>query len=436
MLRSLRSRRHGLLRAGALTAAALAVALTVQQGSTAATSAMPSPRGSKAITPAKGTAVKRTFFGMHSSQLADSFPAVPAGSIGSVDLMTDRVYWPDLETSPGTFDFGRLETLVDQAESNGARPLLILGQTPSFHAAADTTYQGVNTVPDLTAWKVFVWHVVEQFGTRLDYQIWPEPNVKPNWLGTPDQMARLVSSAARIIHEIAPGATVVAPGMVLRLRYQRTFMKDFFAQKVGGVPVGDYVDAVGVDPYPLEDGGPEDSLALITQAQHILAGAGVDAPMWTVEVNYGAHVGSIGTAEHSSWSTQTSWVVRTYLLSAGAGIRRVFWLGWSRFQNLDIQMVDTDLVTPTPAAAGYARVAGWLTGQRARGCFHAPDRDLYSCAFVRDGRISWAYWTGSGTAHVAAPAGARKIVKATGQSGLTVAGQRIRVTPVPVWVTH
>ena len=79
---------------------------------------------------------------------------------------------------------------------------------------------------------------------------------------------------------------------------------------------------------------------------------------------------------------------------------------------------------------------GWLTGQRARGCFHAAARDLYSCAFVRDGRTSWAYWTGSGTAHVAAPAGAREVVKATGQSTPTIPGQRIRVRPVPVWVTH
>jgi len=432
MRRSARSRRLGLLCAGTLVAA-LAVALTVQQGSTAATSAIQSPRGSTAITPAKGTAVKKAFFGMHSPTLIAGFPDVPAGS---VDLMTDGVYWPDLETSPGVFDFTRLTSLVEQAESNGARPLLILGQTPDFHLASGATPAGWASVPDLAAWKAYVSAVVAQFGARLDYQVWPEPNVRPNWVGTPQQMAGLVAAAATIIHQAAPTALVVAPGMVLRLRYERVFMKDFFAAKVHRVPVGDYVDAVGVDPYPREDGGPEDALALITQAQRILADAHVDAPVWTVEVNYGAHVGSVGTAEHSSWNLQTAWVARTYLLSAGVGVRRVFWLGWSRFQNLDIQMVDTDMVTPTPAAAGYARVAGWLTGQRARGCFYAADRDLYSCAFVRDGRTSWAYWTGSGAAHVAAPTGAREVVKATGQASLTTPGQRVRVTPVPVWVTH
>ncbi len=432
MRRSLRSRRLGVLCVGTL-AAALSVALTVQQGSTAATSAMHSPHGSKAITPARGTAVKKAFFGMHIPTLMGGFPETPAGS---VDLMTDGVYWPDLETSPGVFDLTRLAALVDRAESHGARPLLILGQTPAFHLAAGGTAAGLASVPDMAAWKAYVSAVVAQFGARLDYQVWPEPNVKPNWVGTPQQMADLVAAASTIIHQAAPGALVVAPGMVLRLRYERVFMQDFFARKVHRVPVGDYVDAVGVDPYPREDGGPEASFALITQAQRILRQARVDAPVWTVEVNYGAHLGSVGTAEHSDWSTQTAWVARTYLLSAGAGVRRVYWLAWSRLQNLDIQMVDTDMVTPTPAAAGYARVAGWLTGQRARGCFHAAARDLYSCAFVRDGRTSWAYWTGSGTARVAAPAGAEVVVKATGQSTLTIPGQRIRVTPVPVWVTH
>lgn len=432
MSRSVRSRRLGLLCVVTLVAA-LALALTAQQGSTAATSPIHGPHGSKAITPAKGTAVKRAFFGMHVPTLMGGFPQVPAGS---VDLMTDGVYWPDLETSPGVFDLSRLGSLVDQAESNGSRPLLILGQTPDFHVAPGTPPAGLASVPTMASWRAYVSAVVQQFGDRLDYQVWPEPNVKPNWVGTPQQMARLVAAAATIIHTAAPKAIVVAPGMVLRLRYERVWMKDFFSVKVHRIPVGDYVDAVGVDPYPREDGGPEDSLALIVQAQRILRQTHVTAPVWTVEVNYGAQLGSVGTAEHSDWSTQTAWVARTYLLSAGVGVRRVFWLGWSRLQNLDIQMVDTDMVTPTPAAEGYARVAGWLTGQRARGCFHAAARDLYSCAFVRDGRTSWAYWTGSGTAHVAAPAGAREVVKATGQSTPTIPGQRIRVRPVPVWVTH
>src|SRR5690242_8722485 len=103
---SQRSRRLGLVWVGSLVAA-LSLALTVPQGSTAATSSFHVPRGSSAITPAKGTAVKKAFFGMHIPTLIGGFPAVPAGS---VDLMTDGVYWPRLETSPGVFDLTRLES--------------------------------------------------------------------------------------------------------------------------------------------------------------------------------------------------------------------------------------------------------------------------------------------------------------------------------------
>lgn len=419
---------------GAAVSAATVLALSLRTGSMAVASGVGAPRGSVAITPAQGTPVTKAFFGMHSANLAHSFPAtVPLGSVG---LMTDGVYWPDLEPSAGHFDFTRLHSIVDQAESHFARPLLILGQTPSFHAAPGTTYTGLVSVPDMDAWKAYVRAVVSEFGSRLDYQIWPEPNVKSNWVGTPQQMADLVAAAARIVHRNAPGALVVAPGMVLRLQYERIFMKTFFALQVDGVPVGQMIDAVGVDPYPKEDGGPEESLALIHQAQRILHLDKVDVPMWTLEVNYGAHVGSVGTAEHASWSQQASWVARTYLLSAGAGLTRVFWLGWGRYQNLDIQMVDTDLVTPTPAAQGYSLVASWLTGQHARGCFYAADRDLYSCTFVRDGRTSWAYWTASGRTHVAAPRGARRVQAITGARYATQPGERLPVTTVPLWVTH
>jgi hypothetical protein len=129
-------------------------------------------------------------------------------------------------------------------------------------------------------------------------------------------------------------------------------------------------------------------------------------------------------------------VARTYLLSAGAGVRRVYWLGWSRFQNLNVQMLLEDMVTPSPAAAAYARVAGWLTGQRPRGCYFAATRNLYSCAFVRDGRTSWAYWTTSGRTRVAAPAGARKVQLITGETTSLRRDDLIRVTPLVRWVRH
>src|SRR5262245_17029428 len=100
-----RGRRLGPRWIGAAVALTVALGLAVAQGPIAVATGSDAPRGSKAITPARGTTVTSRFFGMHSSALINTFPAVPAGS---VDLMTDGVYWPDLEKSPGTFDFTKL----------------------------------------------------------------------------------------------------------------------------------------------------------------------------------------------------------------------------------------------------------------------------------------------------------------------------------------
>ena len=44
---------------------------------------------------------------------------------------------------------------------------------------------------------------VNRYGARLDYEIWPEPNIIQNWTGTPSQMAQYVAVAATIIHKKA-----------------------------------------------------------------------------------------------------------------------------------------------------------------------------------------------------------------------------------------
>jgi hypothetical protein len=373
------------------------------------------------------------FFGMHAPMLSTAFPDAP---IGALSLTTNGVYWPDIETSAGVFDFTQLDAVVTQARSHGITPVVVLGHTPAFYSTTPDVPSVLASVPDMAAWKTYVRTVVSRYADTIDYQIWPEPNVTNNFIGTPQQMADLVVAAAKIIHHVAPGATVVAPAMVLRLYFERAFMKAFFASRVDGVPVGHYMDAVGVDPYPMQDGTPEDSLELIDKARHILAADGVTAPVWNLEINYFVPVGGVTPAEPPTPRIQVSYVIRTYVLNAAANIKRVYWLGWLRYFNLGISMVRDDGVTPTAAGLAFSRVRTWLIGQHARGCTYDRGNDVYACRFVRDGRASWVYWVKTGAARVAAPAGVRHVQTMYGEVSPTRQGQNIRVTNAPVWVYH
>jgi hypothetical protein len=287
----------------------------------------------------------------------------------------------------------------------------------------------------MAAWTDYVSNVVHRYGTKVDYQIWPEANIGSNWSGSPKQLAQLVASASRIIHGVAPKAVVVSPAMVLRLQYQRTFFTKFFRTTVGGKRVGRYVNAVGLDLYPLQDGTPEDSMTLLRKARSTLRSYKVAAPIWNVEINYGVKGGAQPIQHHSSGTKQASYVVRTYVLNAAAGVKRVYWLGWGSYPTMDIALATAD-GSPTKAGRAYRTVATWLRGQRPGGCAHNSKRHLYTCKLVKSGRASWVYWTTKGKTVVRLPKGSRKVVSMTGEVSRTHGGKRLTVTSSPVWVHH
>ncbi len=397
-------------------AAVLAVVLTVQAcGSTSPASAT-SPVNSR-------------FFGMHIPNLGTAFPSALGRAVGAVDLTTNGVYWPDLEKTSGVWSWDRLDAMVDSAHAHGAQPLLVLGQTPAWAGATPAS------PPSASAWSTYVRTVAQRYKTRVDYEIWPEPSITSNWKGSPKQLAGLTASASKIIHGVAGKAVVVSPAMVLRLKYQRTFMDRFFATKVGGKRVGSYVDAVGLDPYPVQKGTPEDSMTLLAKARKILRSHQVSAPVWNVEINYGVAGGGQTIRHHSSATRQASYVVRTFALNAAAGVKRVYWLGWGTFKTLDVSLATAD-GSPTKAGKALKVVAGWLNGQKPSACARNTKQHLYSCKLVKAGHASWIYWTTKGKTVVRAPKGSRHVATMTGAVSKTRAHKKLTVTSAPIHVYH
>jgi hypothetical protein len=401
---------------GTLTAGVLALALAVQACGPASASTKATAR----------------YFGMHAPNLATD---LPRAKVGAVNLTTNHVYWPDLQPTARRFDFTQLDTLVRQARARGAKPLLVLGQTPSFASPKPHAANVLATVPKMALWKRYVARVAGRYKSTIDYEIWPEPNIVQNWAGSPHQLAQLVVAASKIIHQKARHAVVVGPGMVLRMKYQRTFFDHFYAAKVGGVRVGHYVNAVGIDAYPLQNGTPEDSAALIRTAHKILASHHVKAPLWNVEMSYGV-AGGHAAVHPLPAAKQASYVVRTFLLDAANGVKRVYWLGWARIAELGVQLVQPDGTTPTSAGKAYAIVRSWMLGQTVRSCSRNSKTHVWTCAMVKSGHASWVYWIPSGKAHVRARTGARTVETMTGATSPTRAGRTLTVTQAPIWVHH
>ena len=240
--------------------------------------------------------VSSRFFGIHDA----STLAYGRLDFGSIRLWDAGVTWRDIETSPGVYDWSRLDTLVRAAQAHHTQVTLVLAMTPSFYAEAPSL-----PPTDLARYRDFVRATMTRYrsfeGSRgvIDYQVWNEGNVSTFWTGTPAQLARLTQIVDQVRDQVDPAATVVAPSFAVRLPGQRRWLSAYVAQRVGGRPVWSYFDVTALSLYPkatygARTGGPEDAVAMLGNVRHRLAAAHVPAsvPLWATEINYGLPSGA------------------------------------------------------------------------------------------------------------------------------------------------
>jgi hypothetical protein len=292
------------------------------------------------------------------------------------------------------------------------------------------------------------------------YQVWNESNIQTFWTGTYDQLGRLVKAVHDVRDEVDPGAKVVAPAMVTRLGYQQGGIKKFYATQVDGKPVWQYVDVLSLNLYPLDAypnpdptraGTPEDSMALLSTVRAILAKDSVPAsmPIWNTEVNYGLRFGANGgqPAAPIPTSRQVAYVIRTYLLNAAQGIKRVDWYAYDMSDRGDLGPLGNTLLTdPVDRAAGtllppglaFARVQSWMRGTMIGTTTKRPcikDRHgTYTCLITYDKGVGRVYWNPYQSAKVTLVNSATKKVDQYGVPSSAKGGTKLRVNYKPVLV--
>lgn len=374
------------------------------------------------------------FFGM-----TDNEPLTwPNRPVGSIRLWDSGVTWRDIETRPGVFDWARLDAVVAKARAEGAKPLLVLGLTPGFHAQnprdAGLYGRGTSSMPNMKPFRRYVRKAVQRYGSTLDYQVWNEANVLPFFSGTPRQMAKLTKATYEIVNRYAPRAKVVSPALATRLTGQRKWLRTYFAQRLGGIPVKRYMDVVALHLYPLPDQGPEASMSILNSVKTMLRWANVRKPIWNTEVNYGIRVGGGGIASNISRQKEAAFVARTYILNAAGNVKRVYWYSWQVQGLVNTQLTESDGVTLTRAGRAYGVVRDWLVQTSMQGC----DRDrrgTYVCTVKNAEGVRRIYWNPSRRATVRAVGSAFEKQTLRGTRERLTGGERIRLGISPVLVS-
>jgi hypothetical protein len=412
-----RSRTTALAR---LAAMALAVGL--------ATSLMPATTASAAT-----LRVNSGFFGMTDND-PTSWPSQP---VGAVRLWDTGTTWRDIETSNGVYNFAKLDAQVSEARAHGARVLVVLGQTPRFHATRPNSSSyiapGASSAPTLTAWKNYVFKVVQRYkGRGVDYQIWNEANVSGFWAGSAAQMAELTKVAAKVVRNNDSAAQVVSPSMATRLTGQRKWLRTFYARRTGGFPVAHWVDIVSLHLYPGPKERPEHSLALLAASRSMLSAAHVSKPIWNTEINYGLQTGGGGTASKISARRQAAYVARTYVLNASANVKKVFWYSWG-LQSLANTRLTYTSGSLTPAGQAYGTVRSWLLGSRIGSC-SKDRRGTYHCVAKYSDGVRHIYWNPTRKASIRTPATTTNWVNLYGTSTRIKSNKSLSVDYAPKMV--
>ena len=377
--------------------------------------------------------VTSTFFGMTDSD-PTSFPSTRPGSIR---LWDSGVTWRQVEIRPGVFDFSRLDAVVNAARSQRSDVLIVLGQTPRFHAQrpnASSLYgPGASSPPKLWAWKRYVRKVVVRYkGRGVDYQVWNEGNVPGFWSGTPSKLAALTKVTYNVVNNNDRAAKVVGPAFATRLKSQQKWLNSYFSQRTGGTRVGRWMDVVSLNLYPMTSDGPEASMSLLSTSRSILRRYGVSKPIWNTEINYGLQVGGGGTAKDITRRKEAAFVARTYVLNASNNVKRVYWYSWD-LQKLANTQLTYATGSLTPAGRTYGVVKEWLQGTRAIGCSRNGS-GTYTCTFRYADGVKRVYWNPSRRAAVRTVSSATRLTYQSGGSERIGGGKVIGVGFAPVMV--
>ena len=401
-------------------------------------------------TPAAALSMKvdRRLFGLHDTDpTSASFPAITAGSLRLWDA---GVRWADIETAPGVYDFARLDDIVRAAKARNVELTLVLGQTPTFHGSAPTAMP-----TDMTAWTSYVRALATRYAAAnwgyrgiAAYQIWNEANVKSYWTGTPVQMAELTRAAYGTIKTVDRGALVVGPAFAARIAEQTRGIGFFYYIRLGGVPIWQSLDAISLNLYPLARyadgslGTPEKSMSILasTRVQLQLRGVPASKPIWNTEINYGLATGGTGGSSSITAERQAAYVLRTYLLNAANGIKRVHWYAWDRPDLGNTKLAVPGAGTPSLAGKAFGLAQAWMVGGTLRGASKTAkpctkDRaGTYTCVITYPGGVRRVYWNPTKKVTVTTAKTATFVVGVYGKRTAIKGGSRKTVDYRPLMV--
>lgn len=172
---------------------------------------------------------------------AEGFPAVRLA-----------IEWDLIEKSPGEFDWGETDSLINGAARRGLTILGLLTYAPSW-AVPPQARPLVHPGPaGAEAWRNFVTQAAQRYRNVIhSWEIWNEPNVDDSFAPAPDLTvySAMLKESYSAIKAIDPDSTVVTGGTSPAIDTPTEMSPLTFIKGLYDHGAGDSFDAVGMHPY-------------------------------------------------------------------------------------------------------------------------------------------------------------------------------------------
>ncbi len=162
--------------------------------------------------------------------------------------------WQKTEREKGVYDFGWLDTIVDNLLTRGIQPWLCLCYGNDLYTeSAKTVYGAVGCPPifteeEKTAWANYVKAVVTRYkGKITHYEVWNEPDGIWCWKhgASGTELGLFTVDTAKAIREVDTVCKIIGGVVCL---YELSFLVDAFE-----VGMGDCIDAVSFHEYTYDE---------------------------------------------------------------------------------------------------------------------------------------------------------------------------------------
>jgi hypothetical protein len=362
--------------------------------------------------------VARTYFGMHIHNLAAGNRTPPARitAFPPFSFATFRLWdvtpWAVIESSPGSFNWTKLDGTITAAAANGVTDFVFtFGNVPPWASSSPTgackTARAGTCYPPakLADFDTFATQLVQRYcGVIQYYETWNEPSIPDFWAGTQAQLLTLTQHMYRIVkdpancgcvHNVCAPRGGANPNKVLLPSINspvqseaQQWLKQWLA--LAGRPYP-YADIATFHGYGYTE-NPEAIYFGVASMRATLAKSGLgNAELWNTEASWSPLRGPVT----QSW--EASWLMRYHIMQAAAGVSRFIWYAydncaWGTLLGAACGATPDHWTGIRAAGNAYPVVEKWLIGATVPYCEAHVD-GIWACKLTRPhGYVGWAVW--------------------------------------------